>query len=126
MSSFNWQNLLSEEYGDEPIDMMEESGQSSGSEVSIEGKTAITLGNVTFYVTLPEKFAADVRLVASGPDTPEEAYRLTELLRCLKQRKQVSAADGHDVRREFITALKKQEAQLASQLRKRLKQEVKN
>ena len=126
MSSFNWHNHLSEEYGDEPLDMTEGSGETSGSEVNIEGKIAITLGGTMFFVALPEKFAGDVRLVSSGADSPEEAYRLTELLRCLKQRKQVSATDGRDVRREFVAALRKQEAQLAFELRKRLKQEVKN
>ena len=125
MSSFNWQTHLHDEYGDEP-DMAEGLEQNPTSEVSIEGKIVITLGGTMFFVALPEKFAGDVRLVSSGADSPEEAYRLTELLRCLKQRKQVSAADGRDVRREFVTALRKQEAQLASQLRKRLKQEVKN
>lgn len=125
MSSFNWQGHIHEEYGEEESLEMQGAEQ-SGSAVSIEGKTTISLGGSMFFVELPEKFVGDVRLIASGPDTPEESYRLAELLRCLKQRRNVQAADGRDVRREFVAGLKQREREIASQLRQRLSKEAKN
>jgi hypothetical protein len=126
MSSFNWNNHLHEEYG-EP-DGTENSAQV---EISVpEGKTAIILGNETFFVELPEKFTAvDVQLLIDGPDPEDsnESYRLTELLRCLKQRKNIQGVgvngcetEGPEVRRQFIAALKEREGILAQLLRQKL------
>lgn len=120
MSKFDYQQHLREEYGDD-FDVTAggttAETQDVVSDVDSEGNVAISFGTETFYVQLPEKYAGDLPLLSTGAQTPEESYRLSQLLRMLKTRGEVGGGD----RQEFIAAVQKRERELASRLRQQLK-----
>jgi len=110
-------NLLNE-YGVETFEEMADVEQDAPVGQDFEGMTRVALGDATFYLALPEKWAGHLGLLTKNESlTAAERSKLGELLRVLKTRRDVRSGDGQNCRREFLSALREREAVAANRFR---------
>lgn len=112
----NHDDLLNE-YGVETFEEMVEVEQDAPVAQSLEGKTPVVIGETTFYLKISERSAGLLSLLTKTGLTAAERYKLADLLRYLKNARQVKNAAGNDCRREFLSALREREAIAANRIR---------
>ena len=109
-------NLLNE-YGVETFEEMVGEEQDAPAGQNLEGKTPVALGDATFYLKISEKSAGLLSLLTKTGLTAAERYKLADLLKYLKNARQVKNAAGQDFRRDFLSALREREAIAANRIR---------
>ena len=108
---------LLNEYGVNNFEEMVGEEQDALVSQNLEGKTPVALGDATFYVKISERSAGLLSLLTKTGLTAAERYKLADLLRYLKNARQVKNAAGNDCRREFLSALREREAIAANRIR---------
>ena len=123
--------ILRDEYGVNSFEeIVSEEQQAAALPAITSEMTPLKLGNRTFYVRqIPERLVSALPLLEAGPETAEDAYRVSQLLRGLKRKTSVVAVDDRGrvfgeysaARRLFLQALKEKEGLFAHNLRTRLR-----